>query len=122
MNRYELAAEVPNPPSELANLVEIPNMVTDLGWVGVAILVASMFITGRWMSRRQHEELMEKEREVTAVWKQNAEELKPALQELIEALAPIGQGNAAILKAVEALQASNELDRRFRERRDNRGD
>jgi hypothetical protein len=113
---YTLAAEVPAPPSELSGLADIPKMVTDLGWVGVAILVTFMFATNRWMSQGQHEKLMEKEREVTAVWKQNAEELKPALQELIESLAPIGQGNAAILKAVEALQASNELDRRFRDR------
>lgn len=122
VNWYIVAAEVPTPTAELPGLADIPKLVTDLGWVGMAILVAFMFATSRWMSNSQHEKLMEKEREVTAVWKQTAEQLKPALEELIDSLGPIGQGNAAILKAVEALQASQELDRRFRDRRDSRGD
>lgn len=108
-----LAAET---PAELSGLLEIPKMITDLGWVGVAILVTAMFATGRWMSRKQHEEIIEAEKEITAVWKQNAEELKPVVQELVRSLEPVAQGNAAILKAIEALQASQILEQRIRDR------
>ena len=44
-------AEVQPPASvDLGFLTEIPKIITDLGWVGVAMLVAYMFATNRWYS------------------------------------------------------------------------
>lgn len=102
-------------PPELSGLADIPKMITDLGWVGVAILVTFMFATNRWYSSKQVDKLLEKEREVTEVWKRNADELKPLLEELVRTLQPLGQSDAAILKAIEGLQNAQELERRLRD-------
>jgi len=110
-------AEVQPPASvDLGFLTEIPKIITDLGWVGVAMLVAYMFATNRWYSSRQHDRELELERKVTEVWKQNAEELKPMLEQLLDTLKPLGQSDAAILKAIEGIQASQEFERRLRDR------
>lgn len=103
-------------PAGLPELTDIPKIVTDLGWVGMAILVAFMFASNRWYSSNQVERLLAKEREISEIWKQNAEELKPLLEDLVRTLQPLGQSDQAILKAVEGMQAAQELDRRFRDR------
>jgi len=120
MEWYKWTAEAAVPP-DLGGLADIPKIITDLGWVGVAILVTFMFATNRWYSSKQVERMLDTEREITQVWKQNAEELKPMLEELVQILQPLGQSDAAILKAVEGLQAAQELDRRFR-KLEQRGD
>jgi hypothetical protein len=88
-------------------LTELPKIITDLGWVGVAMGVAFMFATNRWYSSKQVDRLLDKEREVTEVWKQNAGELKPLLEDVLQALRPLGQGDAAVLKCGRSTDAAS---------------
>lgn len=98
----------------------VPEWITDLGWVGIAILAVWAFATNKLYTAGQVEKLLAAERKVTDVWQESDRKTKEALERLIEELHPIADGNAAVLKAIEAVQASQAEDRARRLRGDRR--
>lgn len=95
----------------------IPGWITDLGWVGLAILAVWAFATNRVYTSGQVDRLLEAERRVTAVWQKTAEDILPALERLSENLDPIVDGNNAVLRAIEGIKAAQEERYRGREGR-----
>jgi hypothetical protein len=90
----------------------IPSWITDLGWIGMAIIAVWAFATNKVYTSGQVEKLLDAERKVTEVWKQNAEADQVALANLVQVLEPIAAGNDAVLKAIEGLRQSRERGRR----------
>jgi hypothetical protein len=90
----------------------VPGWLTDLGWIGMAILAVWAFATNRVYTAGQVERLLEAERRVAKVWEENAKEDQKALSELMHSLEPIAAGNEAVLKAIEGLKVSRDRSRR----------
>lgn len=98
----------------------VPQWITDLGWIGIAIIAVWAFATNKIYTAGQVERLLEAERKVTQVWEETSQKRQEAMDALIHELQPIAQGNAALLKAVEAVQATQVEDRLRRSRGDRR--
>lgn len=100
--------------TEVGNSLEqiVPGWLTDLGWIGIAILAVWAFATNRIYTAGQVERLLEAERKVSQVWEQNAKEDQQALANLVQSLEPIAAGNEAVLRAIEGLKTSRDRGRR----------
>lgn len=90
----------------------VPGWITDLGWIGMAILAVWAFATNRVYTSGQVERLLEAERKVSGVWEQTAKDNQGALEELVQALEPIAAGNEAVLRAIEGLKTNRDRGRR----------
>ena len=118
-----LFTEVPAPTDGLDSL--LPAWAQGLSLVTLLILIVVAFLRGYIVTRAQAGREAEAERRIADVWKANFEQSNELNKQLTQALQPVLESNAAILKAVEAVQArqaaAEERDRWLRDRRDRQG-
>lgn len=116
-------SEATIPPDGLDALM--PPWAQQLSLLGVLILVLVAFLRGYIVTRSQAEREVESERRISDIWKTNFQSSNELNRQLTEAFQPVLDQNAAILKAVEAVQArqvqQEERERWLRDRRDTQG-
>lgn len=100
------AAEVPAVPEGLDAL--LPPWAQQLSLLTLLILIVTAFLRGWVVPRAQADREVEAERRIGEVWKTNFESASQLTDALTEALDPVLEGQAALLKAVEALQDRQE--------------
>lgn len=122
------AAEVPAVPEGFDLNALMPPWAQQLSLLTLLILIVVAFARGWVVTRSQADREIEAERRITEVWKANAESSNELTQQLTEGFEPVLTSNAAILKAVEALQDRQERAeerenqaRWLREQRGNQG-
>lgn len=93
----------------------MPAWAQQLSLVGLLILIIASFLRGWVVTKRQNDSDLASERRVSEIWQKNAETANSQVDRLTTALAPVLDGNAAILKAVAEVQ---EEQRRMRDRDD----
>lgn len=93
----------------------LPPWAQQLSLVSLLIITIMAFVRGWVVTRAQNERDVAAERRIADIWQQNAEKSAQLTEEMTKALAPVLDSNAAILKAVEAVQREQEI---LRERRD----
>jgi hypothetical protein len=117
-----LFADVTTPESFNALL---PAWAQQLSLLTLLILIVVSFLRGYVVSRSQAEREAEAERKIADIWKANYEHSIQLNKQLTESFQPVLDSNAAILKAVEAVQArqmaAEERDRWLRDRGDRQG-
>lgn len=102
------AAEVPAVPEGFDLNALMPPWAQQLSLLTLLILIVMAFARGWVVTRAQADREIEAERRITEVWKANAESSNELTQQLTEGFEPVLTSNAAILKAVEALQDRQE--------------
>lgn len=95
----------------------MPAWAQQLSLVGLLIIIIAAFVRGWVITKRQNESDLASERRVSEIWQKNAETANSQVDRLTTALAPVLDGNAAILRAVTEVQ---EEQRRMRDREDGR--
>lgn len=108
-----LSAETSAVTEELDAL--LPPWAQQLSLISLLVLIVTAFLRGWVVTRAQSERESAAERRITDIWQQTAEKSIALNEKMTDALAPVLDSNAAILKAVEAVQREQEL---LRERRD----
>lgn len=108
-----LGAEAPVVPEGLDAL--LPPWAQQLSLLTLLVVIVTAFLKGWVVTSRQNERENEAERRIAEIWKLNYEKSTELNEKMTEAFAPVLDSNAAILKAVEAVQREQEL---LRERRD----
>jgi Tfp pilus assembly protein PilO len=83
----------------------LPAWAQDLSLVGILLIIIVSFIRGWVVTRGQAQRELDTERKIAEIWKTNFEQSTAQNQRLTEAFQPVLDQNAAILKAVEAVQA-----------------
>lgn len=115
-----LFAEVPANPEGLDALM--PAWAQQLSLLTLLVLIVTAFLRGWVLTRSQAQREAEAERRIADIWKGNFEQSTLLNKQLTEAFQPVLDQNAAILKAVEAVQArqlaAEERDRWLRDRGD----
>jgi len=118
-----LFSEVPSTPEGLDAL--LPAWAQQLSLLTLLILIVTSFLRGWVIPRSQAQRESEAERRITDIWKSNFEQSTELNKRLTDAFQPVLDQNAAILKAVEAVQArqlaQEERDRWLRDRGDRQG-
>jgi hypothetical protein len=103
----------------------LPAWAQQLSLLTLLILIVAAFLRGWVVTRAQAGREAEAERRIADVWKGNFEQSNALNKQLTDAFQPVLEQNAAILKAVEAVQArqvaAEERDRWLRDRRDPQG-
>lgn len=122
------AAEVPAVPEGFDLNALMPPWAQQLSLLTLLIVIVLAFARGWVVTRAQADREIEAERRITEVWKTNAESSNELTKQLTEGFEPVLDSNAAILKAVEALQDRQERAeerenqaRWLREQRGNQG-
>lgn len=96
----------------------LPPWAQQLSLLGVLIIIIAAWARGWVLTRTQADREVEAERRIADIWERNATQAMEHQKQLAEGVvAPILEGNQAILRAVQALQSEQE---RVRERRDPR--
>lgn len=96
----------------------LPPWAQQLSLLGVLIIIITAWVRGWVLTRTQADREVASERRITDIWERNATQAMEHQKQLTEGVvAPILEGNQAILRAVQALQGEQE---RMRERRDPR--
>lgn len=103
-----IAAEVPAVPEGFDLNALMPPWAQQLSLLTLLILIVVAFARGWVITRTQADREVEAERRITEVWKGNYEGSNELNQQLTEGFQPVLDSNAAILKAVEALQDRQE--------------
>lgn len=118
-----ISGEAPVIPDELGAL--LPPWAQQLSLLGILILIVTAWLRGWVLTRTQAERELEAERKIAGIWQANFEQATQLNEQLTGALQPVLDSNAAILKAVEAVQsrqlAAEERERWLRDRRDPQG-
>lgn len=121
----ELAAEVPAVPVPEGLDALMPAWAQQLSLVGLLVLIVAAWISGRVLTRAQADREVEAERRIADVWKTNFESAIALTEQITEGFQPVLDQNAAILRAIEALQERQRLveeredrERWMRDRRD----
>jgi len=83
----------------------MPAWAQDLSLVGLLLIIIVAFIRGWVVTRSQATREVDAERKIAEIWKTNFEQSTALNKRLTEAFQPVLDQNAAILKAVEAVQA-----------------
>ena len=103
----------------------LPPWAQQLSLLTLLVLIVMAFLRGWVVTRAQSGREAEAERRIADVWKANFDKSNELNQQLTEAFQPVLDQNAAILKAVEAVQArqiaQEERDRWLRDRGDRQG-
>jgi hypothetical protein len=103
----------------------MPAWAQQLSLLTLLILIVAAFLRGWVVTRAQAGREAEAERRIADVWKANYEQSSELNKQLTDAFAPVLESNAAILKAVEAVQArqaaAEERERWLRDRGDRQG-
>lgn len=102
------AAEVPAVPEGFDLNALMPPWAQQLSLLTLLILIVAAFARGWVITRAQADREVESERRIAEVWKSNYEGSNELNQQLSEGFQPVLDSNAAILKAVEALQDRQE--------------
>lgn len=114
-----ITAEVPAVPEGLDALM--PPWAQQLSLITLLVLIVAAFMRGWVLTRAQADREIEAERRISDVWQGNFQGAEALNQQLTSALDPVLEGQAALLKAVEALQdrqeRAEERERWLRERR-----
>jgi hypothetical protein len=109
------AGDVPNLDALL------PPWAQQLSLLGLLILIVAAFLRGWVVTRAQAAREADSERRIADIWKENFDKSTDLNKQLTEAFQPVLDQNAAILKAVEAVQsrqiAAEERERWLRDRR-----
>ncbi len=112
-----LGAESSDVPSLDALL---PQWAQQLSLMGLLIIIVVAFLRGWVVTKHQLSREIESERRIAEIWKGNFEKSTEQNEQLTKAFQPVLEQNAAILKAVEAVQArqaaQEERDRWLRDR------
>ena len=109
-----LAGEVlPAVPEGLDAL--LPPWAQQLSLVSLLVVTITALLRGWVVPRSQNERDVAAERRIAEIWESNATQSMELNKQLTEALSPVLEGNEAILRAVQALQAEQD---RLRYRRD----
>lgn len=122
-----LAGEAPALPEGLDAL--LPPWAQQLSLLTLLIVVIAAFARGYVLTRAQADRELEAERKIADIWKTNHEQSLDLLTRQTDAFQPVLEQNAAILRALEALQdrqiqaeereeRREERDRWMRDRRD----
>lgn len=98
-----IAAEPPAIPDGLDALM--PPWAQQLSLVGLLVVIITVMISGRVVTRAQADRELEAERKISDIWKSNYEQATELNKQLTGAFQPVLDSNAAILKVVESLQA-----------------
>jgi hypothetical protein len=103
----------------------LPPWAQQLSLLTLLLLIVMAFLRGWVVTAAQARREAEAERRITEVWKGNSERASDLNKQLTDAFQPVLDQNAAILKAVEAVQsrqlAAEERDRWMRDRGDRQG-
>lgn len=103
----------------------LPTWAQQLSLLTLLVLIVMAFLRGWVVTRAQAGREAEAERRIADVWKGNFEQASDLNKQLTDAFQPVLDQNAAILKAVEAVQArqlaAEERDRWLRDRGDRQG-
>lgn len=103
----------------------MPAWAQQLSLLTLLILIVTSFLRGWVLTRAQAQREAESERRIADIWKGNFEQATELNNQLTSAFQPVLEQNAAILKAVEAVQArqlaAEERDRWLRDRGDRQG-
>jgi hypothetical protein len=83
----------------------MPSWAQQLSLLTLLILIVAAFMRGWVVTRVQAARDAEAERRIADIWKANFEQSNELNKQLTKAFAPVLESNAAILKAVEAVQA-----------------
>ena len=114
-----LLAEVPQPEGLDALM---PAWAQQLSLLTLLVLIVASFLRGWVVTRAQAGREAEAERRIADIWKANFEQLNELNKQLTQAFQPVLESNAAILKAVEAVQtrqaAQEDRERWLRDRGD----
>lgn len=102
------AAEVPAVTEGFDLNALMPPWAQQLSLLTLLILIVVAFTRGWVVTRAQADREVEAERRITDVWKANYEGSNELNTQLTEGFQPVLDSNAAILKAVEALQDRQE--------------
>lgn len=102
------AAEVPAVTEGFDLNALMPPWAQQLSLLTLLILIVVAFTRGWVVTRAQADREVEAERRITDVWKVNYEGSNELNTQLTEGFQPVLDSNAAILKAVEALQDRQE--------------
>lgn len=118
-----LFADVPVTPEGLDALM--PAWAQQLSLITLLALIVTAFLRGWVLTRAQATREADSERRIADIWKGNFEQSTELNKQLTDAFQPVLDQNAAILKAVEAVQArqlaQEERDRWLRDRGDRQG-
>jgi H+/gluconate symporter-like permease len=113
-----LGAESSDVPSLDALL---PPWAQQLSLLGLLIAIVFVFMRGYIVTRSQAGREAEAERRIADIWKENFDKSTELNEQLTKAFQPVLDQNAAILKAVEAVQArqlaAEDRERWLRDRR-----
>jgi hypothetical protein len=93
----------------------LPPWAQQLSLVSLLVIAILAFLRGWVVTRPQAEREVAAERRIAEIWERNATQALELNRQLTEGLAPVLEGNEAILRAVQSLQ---EEQGRMRERRD----
>jgi hypothetical protein len=103
----------------------LPPWAQQLSLLTLLLLIVMAFLRDWVVTRARSQREAEAERRIADVWKANYEQSIQLNERLTEAFAPVLDSNAAILKAVEAVQArqmaAEERERWLRDRGDRQG-
>lgn len=96
----------------------MPAWAQQLSLLGLLILILAAWLSGRVLTRAQADREVEAERKIGDIWKGNFEQSNELNKQLTNALDPVLQSNAAILRVVESLQERQRAAEEREERRD----
>lgn len=120
-----IAGEAPAIPDLTA---AIPPWAETVGVIGLLTLMVVAFLRGWVMTRAACDREVEAERRIGEIWKANHDQAAQLNEQLTGAFQPVLEGQSAILKVVESMQARQlEAERReetrswLRDRRDPQG-
>jgi hypothetical protein len=117
-----LIADV-TPPQGLDSL--LPAWAQQLSLLTLLVLIVMAFMRGYVVTKIQAAREVDSERKIADIWKANYEQSIQLNKQLTESFQPVLDSNAAILKAVEAVQArqqaAEERDQWLRDRGDRQG-
>ena len=103
----------------------MPQWAQQLSLLMLLVLIVAAFMRGWIVTRHQATREAEAERRIADVWKGNFEHSNDLNKQLTQAFQPVLESNAAILKAVESVQArqaaQEDRERWLRDRGDRQG-
>jgi hypothetical protein len=103
----------------------MPPWAQQLSLLTLLVVIVTAFMRSWVVTRAQAAREAEAERRIADVWKANYEQSSELNKQLTNAFQPVLESNAAILKAVEAVQArqlaAEQRDEWLRDRRDRQG-
>lgn len=86
----------------------LPTWAQQLSLVTLLVIIITAWLRGWVITKAQNERDIAAERRIADIWQQNFEKATLLNEEMTKAFAPVLDSNAAILKAVEAVQREQE--------------